>query len=392
MRLAVIVPRYDQAIAGGAESLGRGFATEAARRGRTVELWTTCARDHYTWENFYPPGVVQDNGLTVRRFPITHWDVARQAELAIRLAQKGELSRDEQYEWLESGVHSTPLYEHVTRHAGDFELIIALPYTMPLIHYAAWIAPERVILWPCLHNESYAYLEPVRLLLENVWGVAFNAPEEAALATTHLGMRLRRHAVLGVGVTTAADTALLPATEEQGASYLLYIGRLEEGKNLPLLYDYTRWYANSGGKVELVVIGSGPAEPPAHAAFRYLGFVSEADKAWLCAQALALCQPSLNESFSITMMESWLAGRPALAHRDCPVTQGHVQRSKGGLSFRDYDEFVAAVEWLQQHPDLAARMGQNGRRYVECNYTWTAVVDRFERIVTAWREEEQTHP
>jgi hypothetical protein len=30
-------------------------------------------------------------------------------------------------------------------------------------------------------------------------------------------------------------------------------------------------------------------------------------------------------------------------------------------------------------------MGQNGRRYVLQNYTWTAVAERFERILEGWQ-------
>jgi glycosyltransferase involved in cell wall biosynthesis len=86
-------------------------------------------------------------------------------------------------------------------------------------------------------------------------------------------------------------------------------------------------------------------------------------------------------------MESWLAGRPVLVHEHCEVTRGHVQRSKGGLWFSHFDEFAEAVQWLQTHPDLATRMGQNGQTYVRRNYTWPAVVDRFERLIRQWQQD-----
>jgi glycosyltransferase involved in cell wall biosynthesis len=87
-------------------------------------------------------------------------------------------------------------------------------------------------------------------------------------------------------------------------------------------------------------------------------------------------------------MESWLAGRPALVHADCAVTRGHVERAKGGLWFRTYDEFVGVIEWLRGNAALAAQMGQNGRRYVLENYTWDAVASRFEAILEAWGRDE----
>lgn len=353
MRIAVIVLRYGEDVAGGAEKEARGFAEEAARRGWTIEVWTTCVRNHYTWENVYPVGAEEINGVLVRRFPITWWDHYRRAELEFRLNALGTLPIGDQYAWLETGAHSAPLYQHIGRHVKEFDALIVLPYAMPLTHYAAWCALERTVLWPCLHNETYAYLELIRLLMESVWGIMFNSPEERDLAIKVLGIQHRRHAVLGegVGLTPGANTL-----EGQRCRDLVYVGRLEHGKNVHLLYRYVQRYSDDGGKIRLVVLGDGPVRPPAHPAFDYRGFVSEKEKVAACASALALCQPSVNESFSLTIMEAWLNGRPVLVHGDCAVTQGHVRRCNGGLWFRDYEEFVAAVEWFKNNPGLASRM------------------------------------
>ncbi len=383
MRIAVVVPRYGREVLGGAESLGRGIAAEAAKQGWPVEVWTTCAQTHYTWENCYPVGAENADGVTVRRFPITGWDPGRRAELDVRLSTLGALSAHEQYAWLDSGPHSVPLYEYVAQHAREFDAVVALPYATPLVHYAAWAAPEQVVMLPCLHDEPYAYMEPTRLVLENVRGVMFNAPEEADLARARIGVRPRRQGVLGGGATLSgvsrpASLAPMP--------YLLYAGRLEGGKNVGLLYEYVRRYWDEGGRVRLVILGSGPLTPPGHAAFDYRGFVTEDEKAAACAGALALCQPSFNESFSFTIMEAWLAGRPVLVHADCPVTRGHVRRSLGGLWFRNYEEFAAVVSWLLSNARLADRLGANGRQYVLHNYTWPAIIRRFEVMIRHWKQ------
>lgn len=382
-RLAVIVPRYGPQVVGGAEALARGFAESAVRRGWLVEIWTTCVHSHYRWENVHPPGVKTHNGVTVHRFPITHWDRERWTELEIRLAAQGALNPADAYTWLACGPHSLALYAHVARWASDYDAVILLPYPAPLIHYAAWAASGFTILWPCLHDEPYAYLEPVRLLLESVQGVMFNSPEEAGLALRRLGIRPLRWAVLGAGVTMppAAATGSYP----RWSPFVLYVGRLEDGKNVPLLYEYVQKYFETRKDIRLVVVGEGPVRPPPHPAFLDLGFVSKAEKAALYQAALALCQPSVRESFSLTIMEAWLAGRPVLVHEDCAVTVGHVRRSKGGLWFRTYEEFAEALDWLRAHADLTRRMGENGRRYVSANYTWEAILDRFEALIRAWK-------
>ena len=83
-------------------------------------------------------------------------------------------------------------------------------------------------------------------------------------------------------------------------------------------------------------------------------------------------------------MESWLAGRPVLVHALCAVTRGHAQRSEGGLWFDTYESFVDAINYLQQDPARSTQMGQNGRDYVMRNYTWDAILDRFEAAINDW--------
>jgi len=128
MRIAIVIPRYGSRVSGGAETQARGFAEAASRRGWTVEVWTTCAHSHYTWENIYPEGLSTENGVFVRRFPVAPWDRERKAFLETRLSTQGALNPSEAYEWLESGPHSPALYTYVADHAAEWDVVIALPY------------------------------------------------------------------------------------------------------------------------------------------------------------------------------------------------------------------------------------------------------------------------
>ena len=100
-----------------------------------------------------------------------------------------------------------------------------------------------------------------------------------------------------------------------------------------------------------------------------------------CAGALALCQPSVNESFSRVIMESWLNEVPVLVHAGCAVTVGHCRRSGGGLWFRDFLEFSEAADLLAGDPELRRRLGEAGRRYVLAECSWDAVCARIVRAV-----------
>jgi glycosyltransferase involved in cell wall biosynthesis len=129
-----------------------------------------------------------------------------------------------------------------------------------------------------------------------------------------------------------------------------------------------------------VLLGSGPVElqPVDRKVVTDLGYVSEQDKHDACAAALAFVQPSVNESLSIVIMESWLAGRPVVVHAGCAVTRDHARRSQGGLAFGTYFEFEEILNLLVERPDVADALARNGRAYVLNELSWSRCLERFE--------------
>ena len=45
------------------------------------------------------------------------------------------------------------------------------------------------------------------------------------------------------------------------------------------------------------------------------------------------------------------------------------------------EEFAATTSYVFNHPQVAAQMGQQGRRYVLENFTWEAVIGRYRQLV-----------
>jgi glycosyltransferase involved in cell wall biosynthesis len=97
------------------------------------------------------------------------------------------------------------------------------------------------------------------------------------------------------------------------------------------------------------------------------------------AAAEMLCQPSLNESFSLVIMESWLCGRPVLVHEGCPVTRSFVSEANGGLYFNGYFEFEGCVDYILSHKDTACAMGVNGGKYVREHFDWEVIVKKYRK-------------
>jgi glycosyltransferase involved in cell wall biosynthesis len=161
---------------------------------------------------------------------------------------------------------------------------------------------------------------------------------------------------------------------------MLYAGRRELGKNVPLLIDYfCRYKENTDSGLKLILIGSGAVNIPGKYKTEIidLGFIPKEDKYDAYAAATVLCQPSLNESFSIVIMESWLCGTSVLVHAECAVTKDHCIKSNGGLYFSNYEEFEECINFYLDNPELSNNMAENGKIYVKDNYNWDKIVDRY---------------
>lgn len=383
-RLAVVLPRYGASLGGGAETLVRELALHALASGLAgeVEVWTTCAMDHRTWANFLPPGETRDGEVLVRRFPVDERDLEVFIRSEMKIHQRVPLTADEQFAWLGASVNSAALYDHIARYGRDFDAILFAPYLFATSFWGALIYPERSLIVPCLHDEPYAYQSVFQACFERVAGVLFNAPPEGDLAKRiyRLDSLDEKGTVVGMGFEPFEEqdvTAVRPRTNP----YLLYSGRKEQGKNLDLLFAHFGEYRarHPESELELVVIGSGDINfcEKLPQGIIDLGFVSEADKHALMKNAVALCQPSVNESFSIVMMEAWQMGTPSIVHARCPVTVHHVVASGGGLYFDSADEFCKVADLLYCDSELRNTLGQGGRDYVATVYCWDAVLDRF---------------
>ncbi len=381
MRVAFVVPRYGPDVVGGAEMLTRGLATHLAAAGTAVDVLTTCACDHLTWENVLRPGLARDEGVTVRRFPVKRRNARQHGWLHQRIQRGGRLTVEDELRWAEESVSSPELYAHLVRHRAAYDVVCFAPYLHGTTLWGVQLVPERAVLIPCLHDEPFAYLTVVRALFETSRGFIFNAPPEAALAEKLYGLGDRPAGVVGLGFDppTPTDSAAFRRRHRLDGPILLYLGRKEVGKNVPLLIQYIlRYRRTHGARVTLVLAGEGPVGvPPGMAGVRDLGYLDAAEKAAAYAAATVVCQPSVNESFSIVLMEAWLQGTPVLVHAGCAVTTYHAFRADGGLAFGDFYEFAEALSLLLEDEDRRRALGAHGRAYVEAEYAWPAVTARL---------------
>ena len=390
IHLAFVVPRYGQEVLGGAETLARRFAAHLPADEFQVTVLTTCARDIQTWHNEYPAGETWVDGRRVLRFPVDHRrrDVRSFQRLHDRINRGEPISQDDQAAWLEHSAHSPELYRYLFGHGQEYDLFVFLPYLFGTTLYGSAVWPDKSVICPCLHDEPYAYFADVRLMLAQARGLMYISEPERTLAEERLGVRHPAARLVGFGLDErSAHGERFRQKYGLNGPFVLYAGRLDLTKNVVQLISHFRAYrqARPERDLKLVLIGSGPLPLPDHPDVLSLGFVPEQDLHDAYAAATLLCQPSLMESFSIVLMEAWLAGTPALVHGDCLVTRYHVLRSNGGLYFTSAAEFAGALDWLLAHPQARRQMGALGRAYVRREYNWLTIINRFRQALRVWQ-------
>jgi glycosyltransferase involved in cell wall biosynthesis len=388
--VAIVPPRYGDDVVGGSEAVLRETARGLAARGWAVEVLTTCARDHYTWADEYPAGRSDDGGVTVVRFPV----VRRAAEgvdrvaLERRIAVGPPLSPAEEQAWL-NGLFRVPgLFHHLVAHAPRYRAIVLSPYLFWTTVAGAGVAPERTVVVPCLHDEPYARMALFRSVLPAVASAWYLSEPERDLAR-RLGLDPARSTVTGAGVDVPAgyDADGFRARHGLRRPFVLYAGRREAGKGWDLLVEaWAEAVAGLGADLDLVTIGVGPvaAPPGLDGRLHDLGFLDAGEAPSAFAAAAAYVQPSVNESFSRTVMEAWLAGTPVLANAGSDVVRWHVERSGAGVLWRDRAELSAALEAVATSPGPLRALARPGRDYVLGSFTWPAVLDRMEAELAAF--------
>lgn len=388
-RCSFVLSWFGKQVPGGAEAEARRTAQNLAEAGVAVQVLTTCLGGLGTdWDvQAFPEGVSEEAGLTVRRFATAPRDGGLFNALNARVMAGEGLEAQEERQFFENMVFSPALLSHIAAHPEEGPFFF-IPYLFtpsvlgPLVH------PSKSVIIPCLHDEGYARMAMVRRAMETARAIVFHVPAEMRLGKSLYDLTRTEPLLLGEGIDTGwtFDAARFRAKFAAPDPFILYAGRKDAGKNVPLLCQYFLRYKQEGrgpAGLRLLLIGNLPAPIPAggHAHIKDLGFVDQEDKQDAYAAAEVLMQPSLMESFSIVIMEAWLAGTPVMVHAGCAVTKDHVEQSGGGLHFKDYPSFAEGLDIMLARPQLREQMAAAGKDYVLANYAWPQVTERYVKLI-----------
>ena len=385
-KIGFVIPWYSEKIPGGAEMELRGLTTHLHESGIELEILTTCVKEFSAdWnDNYFKEGVEQVHGFTLRRFKVRKRDTQTFDAINFKILNGIAITPEEENTYINESVNSPDLYKYIADHKDEYSLFVFIPYMFGTTYNGMKVCPEKTVMIPCFHDEAFVYMDVYKPVFEKIAGIIYHADPEYRLANRIFDLSKVKQAVLGEGVYTELTSDGARFREKFGIKddFILYAGRKDMGKMVHILIKYFEEYKKRHDtKLKLVLIGGGNIEMP-EALVKSgdiidLGFIDVQDKYDAQAAALALCQPSQFESFSLVIMESWLSHRPVIVNAKCEITRNFASVTNGGLYFDNYPEFEGVLSYLINNPAVADQMGENGRNYVLSNFAWDVIVERY---------------
>lgn len=383
--------------AGGGEATFRALSKKFTACGvKTTVLTTTSMSPYKDWhKDTHPAGEGVVDGVRTLRFDV---DQGNQDDFHLAVRKRGEggtVERHLQESFFSLGLNSQALIEYVSK-LPETATILAGHYYQALATALVNTLPGRVSFMPAFHDEPEFYWQPVESSVKRARHLIYLSSEEKRLTISAHGHAAGRQVVeapvvgLGVELPPSLTSAERLSSARRAAAqkfdlparYFVYVGRIEAGKGLSYLIPwYQEWCAKREASglptIPLVLVGAGNMEiVPDSKYFVSSGYVSLEEKFAIISGAVALINPSVMESFSYVVMESWLVGRPIVVPRQCAVTSGHCERSSGGKVFADQAQFEIALNELEQS-DISDTIGEAGRAFVNEHYRWPTVMSRL---------------
>jgi glycosyltransferase involved in cell wall biosynthesis len=385
MKLAFVVQRYGLEVNGGAELLCRQIA-EHLSKDFTIEIITTCAIDYVSWKNEYPEGDSSLNNVTVHRFPVDYpRDNLKFNQFSEKVFQHLH-SIDDEIHWMRlQGPYSTKLLEFIENNANTYDFFIFFTYLYCTTFFGLPLVKDKALLVPTAHDEPPIYLSIFESLFLLPKALIFSTDEERNFVNLKFKNESIPHDIIGTGIDVPDTIDPIVFEQHYGLKkFIVYVGRIDESKGCKELFNYfIRYKIENPISLKLVLIGKAVMEVPNHPDIFPLGFVSEQDKFNCIMASELLVMPSRFESLSIVLFEAWHCNKPVLVNGNCEVLKGQCIRSNGGLWYSNYEEFKECLETLLKNHNIGKILGENGKRFVDENYSWEIVEEKYLECIKA---------
>lgn len=383
-KIALVVHRYGLDVNGGAEYHCRVLAEHMAAR-YEVDVLTSCARNTLPWDNAYQEGVEVINQVNVHRFPL---EKMRDDVLFDELYKKmGKGDKEIEEEWIsQMGPYCPSFISFLEENADKYEAVIFITYAFYLTVKGMGLHLKNSILLATAHDDASVRLPIYREVFQAPTAFLYNSVEEKEfiIKNFHTENKLSRLTCVGIDIPETGVYAFPERFKEYKDNYIIYVGRISNGKNFgELNRDFIEYKRRNPSQLKLMVLGRTDDKMPLTYSedIIYAGFVTEEEKTALLENAKLLVMPSEYESLSLVILESMAVGRPVLVNGRCAVLKGQCIRSNAGLYYTDFFEFEAGLNYILSHEEAYQQMGDNGYKFVKDNYSWDKVVADISSLI-----------
>lgn len=375
-KIAIVVQRYGEEINGGSELAARLLA-EKLQQFYDITVITTCAQDYYSWKDHYGPGESYINGIRVMRFKVDH---ERNKKTFDTITSKiiSELSTpllEEQ--WIRhEGPISSPLLEYIYHSKEEYFRFIFVTYLYATTYYGLPLVHTKAILIPTAHDEPTLHFSIYDRLFSLVKHLIFLTEEEGQVIKKRFPQLQATTRVIGIGLDTPFEISPSPISTKHTQNrynlhhpYFVYVGRVDPSKGCEELFTFFLKYKEQiKSNIKLIVIGKSEMTIPTSSDIIDLGYISNQDKWDIMSGALALINPSLYESFSFVVLEAMYCNIPSIVNSKSTVLADHIVKSKNGVLYNTYNEFVTALSTVQKI--------KVDRGYLK-QYEWTSIILKY---------------
>ena len=382
-KICFLIQRYGLEVNGGAELLCRQFA-ELLNDVYDVHVYTSKAIDYMTWRDYYPNELEQLNGVTIHRFSVKKERKQEEFDEINSRFMQGLMPRTEEQKWVDiQGPYMPDMLESIKANRDEYDVFVFFTYLYYQTVMGVPLVADKAIVVPFAHDEPFMRISLYDKVFNNPRAFLFSTDEERQLIRNKYHNYNIPYKLGGAGVDVPVDVSSQRFKEKYGLDkYILYIGRIDEGKNCDELFDFfVRFKNNNPSDLKLVLMGKAVIDVPKRDDIIELGFVSEQDKSDGLAGAQLLVLPSKYESLSIVVLEAFSLNIPVIVNGACEVLKAHCEKSKAGFYYKGYWGFESKLLQLLNSAELRQSMGKLGYKYVKENYQWNIIKKKFVTLI-----------
>ena len=255
-KIALVVHRYGLDVNGGAEYHCRVLAEHMVSR-YEVDVLTSCARNTLPWDNAYQAGVEVINQVNVHRFPL---EKMRDDVLFDELYKKlGKGDKEIEEEWIsQMGPYCPSFISFLEENADKYEAVIFITYAFYLTVKGMGLHLKNSILLATAHDDASVRLPIYREVFQAPTAFLYNSVEEKEfiIKNFHTENKPSRLTCVGIDIPETGAYAFPERCKEYKDSYIIYVGRISNGKNFgELNRDFIEYKRRNPSPLKLMVLG-----------------------------------------------------------------------------------------------------------------------------------------